>query len=549
MPRPSPSGLHVTHGLGGGNASFDNAPFSSGGGPPGFIREDVVAFANGADGWIVSVWDRAMDKIQRLDFPAVAATRGRAAKMVHVALPPPKNLGMMKVATDANFLVAGGGHVACWLGAAGPERGLYCTTGFRQPDAGLLAMGPDGALGYKPSYYSFGPSVVRFVDGTEVVLTNGHATELQLLGGTKAIWTEDVAGPRVFGLPTPVCDATGGLWMPRAAMAGGQWWLCYFSGARGLVLHPFGSFRGFSVVPHGDAWPSLVQIAPNILRLYIASRLGEQAGEVWAVDYDVVNALIRNPWADQVWRPAEVVDIRFINPDPVTPPPPPPPKGTTMQLPRPIYDTYKAVADKFHSLHASQNDDDRREGNKRCVQTIRAKHHGSGDLDGSRYVCKTEHSNGWAAASKDTVGYVESPLPPQNGRESRMFMFDMVNGSSRAVNGYPIVADNHGGSEPNDTAYVLIPDAFDWLADEPVPVDPEDPPVDPDKPPVVIDNDTKALLVAINQSALRQEGLLKQQLEELQGMRAELKKAAVDIVKALSSFNIFRRSPRDGDST
>jgi len=45
----------------------------------------------------------------------------------------------------------------------------------------------------------------------------------------------------------------------------------------------------------------------------------------------------------------------------------------SMQIPRDIYDTWKAVADKFKFLHQG-TDDERREATKRGVQTIRARH-------------------------------------------------------------------------------------------------------------------------------------------------------------------------------
>lgn len=174
----------------------------------------------------------------------------------------------------------------------------------------------------------------------------------------------------------------------------------------------------------------------------------------------------------------------------VAPPPPPPPQGNAMELPREIHETYRQVAEKFADLHRSSNDRDRAEANARGVATIRARHRGTGPLDGLRYVCKSEHANGWAASSKDALGYVNDRVDASaHGREMDMFMFDMISGSSRAVNAHPIRADNREpGEKHNPTAFVLIPEAKDWLANGPV--DPP-PPVDPGDPNKPIGRDVK----------------------------------------------------------
>lgn len=123
-----------------------------------------------------------------------------------------------------------------------------------------------------------------------------------------------------------------------------------------------------------------------------------------------------------------------------------------MILPRNIYDTWEAVADKFKVLHQG-TDDQRREATKRGVQTIRARH----GAQGSHYICKSQHNTGWAAASKDALAYVEGT--PIHGVVTPMVMWDMINGVSRETNAWPI--EGHDG-----TAYILIPEAYDWLEDE-----------------------------------------------------------------------------------
>ena len=171
---------------------------------------------------------------------------------------------------------------------------------------------------------------------------------------------------------------------------------------------------------------------------------------------------------------------------PPPPPPPPPPQETSMQLPKPIYDTWVQVAEKFAHLHRG-TDADRALATRYGVQTIRFRHKGGeGPLDGSRYVHKTEHGN-MGSPSKDAIGYVDPDWGPvQHGRLSKMHMFDMIAGGARTTNKYPISSHNfEPGEHHNPDAYIILDwpegDAYDWLAGEPGPVDPGQPP-DPGKP-------------------------------------------------------------------
>jgi hypothetical protein len=144
-----------------------------------------------------------------------------------------------------------------------------------------------------------------------------------------------------------------------------------------------------------------------------------------------------------------------------------------MQIPREIYDCWKAVADKFKFLHQG-TDDERREATKRGVQTIRARFRGqSGVLDGTKWIAKSQHNTGWSAQSKDALAFVEDG-PAVTGRYARMSMFDMINGSSRETNPYPVTAHNHEETPPNDSAYCLVPEDYDWLEDGTVPQPPVD---------------------------------------------------------------------------
>lgn len=203
----------------------------------------------------------------------------------------------------------------------------------------------------------------------------------------------------------------------------------------------------------------------------------------------------------------------------------------SMQLPKPVWDVYAQVANKFADMHRSQNDDDRREAHKRGVQTIRARVEG-----GDRFVCKTEHNTGWAAASKDALAYVSPDFGPvEHMRMSKMHMFDMINGGSRTVNGYPLSSHNFEETPPNEEAYILIPEPFDWLADtNPQPTEPSQPtePTQPSEPtqptaPAVDLTATNELLSAI---------LAEQKTtnERLDAQRKSVEAAAKQIVRALA---------------
>ncbi len=166
-----------------------------------------------------------------------------------------------------------------------------------------------------------------------------------------------------------------------------------------------------------------------------------------------------------------------------------------MQIPLGIYNTWKAVAEKFQGLHEG-TDDDRREATKRGVSTIRARH----GIEGMRWVCKTQHSTGWPSQSKDAIAWVEEG-PIVTGRLARMEMFDMINGTTRKTNPYPVESKNH--EEGNHEAYILAPPEFDWLGvnPDPPPVDP--PPVDPPPP----NEDLAALKLAVARLTVRVEAL------------------------------------------
>jgi hypothetical protein len=131
-----------------------------------------------------------------------------------------------------------------------------------------------------------------------------------------------------------------------------------------------------------------------------------------------------------------------------------------MVMPDDVYATLSAVVSKYPHIGT---DDERREAMKKVVQTIRFRH-------GERYVWKTEHQS-LIAPSKDGLGYVPTG-DVVHGQFTQMFIWDTISGSTRKPNNPPL------NSEELRSAYVLVPEAKDWLKDV---VEPPDKP--PEQPP------------------------------------------------------------------
>lgn len=276
----------VLHGIGGGQASIDNVPFSAGA-AFGWVDDRTACFADGTTpDWTVRLYD-------------VVTTDRRPA----VSDPRDPQYGV-----GANSGAAGGGVWAAWLSGGSAQRGLFSSTGFRRPNAGLLAVGPDGTIGYKPSYQSDGPSVAHEVSGAEWTLTEGHASDLMLLGEGRAIWQERQKIV-VHGLPRPL--QVGAAWRPQAFLISGAWWVAYYSSEWGIILHPVDQLLGYVLVPLGvDCWHSGRLLANGVLRFALASAEGEQPGQVRVQDVDFT-------------RPR-----RSLRPDDPVPPQPAPPQVT-----------------------------------------------------------------------------------------------------------------------------------------------------------------------------------------------------------------------------
>jgi hypothetical protein len=146
-----------------------------------------------------------------------------------------------------NELRAGGNNWAGFIAVPA----LVFAPNLHLPDAYLHDVGPDGAIGFRTLYHSnFGVEVFE-LNGERWLLNNTDIIyDLQLLGAKRAIW-KNQDGHRIRTHNIPPCIQIGNAWRPRAVFINDEWWVCYFSDAVGLVLHPFNSTIGYTITPPG----------------------------------------------------------------------------------------------------------------------------------------------------------------------------------------------------------------------------------------------------------------------------------------------------------
>ena len=182
----------------------------------------------------------------------------------------------------ANSLYAGGGVWSAWLAGYG----LYASTGLHLPDAGLHGVGPDGEVAYVPNYQEGVPCVVREQTGAEWPLSSGVVYDLQLLGGGRAIWTY-AQNVYVRGIPQPQV-VPGGVWGPRWCEVGAVAYLCYFSGAKGVILHRADdASQGWVIAPPGvNVYNHATCAMGQAVRVAYSLGAGELAHELVIADFD-----------------------------------------------------------------------------------------------------------------------------------------------------------------------------------------------------------------------------------------------------------------------
>lgn len=262
----------VAHGVGGKLASVDNVAFSPGA-VFGFDGDDTVIFANGSDNWIVSRYNLQTKQVFRV------------------------------YDVGANIGYSGGGTIATQLMSNDATRGVYSNVGFRAVDAGLTDVTPDGSIVYRTQYHSNGPTLVRDQAGSEWQLTGSVPSSIHSLGSNRFIWLERNKDVKTANMQLPV-TITGNKYMIHAVEITGKWWVAYYTDSKGIVFHPFDSLTGYSVLPKGDGWFTVKVMADGIVRFAISKGEGQQPGDIWVRDYDLINELQRDSWSVSSWSPA-----------------------------------------------------------------------------------------------------------------------------------------------------------------------------------------------------------------------------------------------------
>jgi hypothetical protein len=267
----------VLHGTGGGGAYYQDplmqserdVQFDTGGGPSWYDQVTAAYQHEGPDGIYLAFYDVITKQIRR----AVTSNASRFYDK------------------GASAIYAKDGVWAAWLD---PNRysgiGLYASTGFHKPAAGLIGLGAGGAIAYRPDREAL-PVRVREQDGTDWLLSNGDVYDLCIPGRGKAIWTAGQVAhvhnlPPISTLPVPVYGT-------KAILVDGRWWAMYWTEKYGLVLHPFDELAGYQLVGPGlPAFdPDIVVHANNhrAVRAVWSIGAGGLLGEVRHRDIDVVS--------------------------------------------------------------------------------------------------------------------------------------------------------------------------------------------------------------------------------------------------------------------
>jgi len=252
----------IAHGTGGMGAFLDNVAIDTGGGACWYNPTTIIYQHGGGDGYYLNYYNI--------------------------------NSGVKSRAHDlgANQIFGSGTGVwAAWLAGTGV---FSSVAAYELPAAGLLGMGADGAMAYRPDYQGSGLRI-RELSGNDYWLSDGPAMpkELAIVGQNQVFWTEGPSVVKTAGLP-PTTVLTGPIYQPHAVLLDGLWWVAYYSSI-GAVLHPINSTTGYRPVtpdPAGDAWFDITVLssAPHTIRFAWSSTAGEIAGDVHFVDINVTTA-------------------------------------------------------------------------------------------------------------------------------------------------------------------------------------------------------------------------------------------------------------------
>lgn len=177
--------------------------------------------------------------------------------------------------SGANYLAAGGGRWSAWLAG----KGLFGSVVL--PNAGNLAVGPDGTIAYCPVYQrgiglTLNPPNGPEVDVPDAAVMNRNC---QVLGPTSAIWRDYYKGIGVVGRAPlrPAVPPTGRLMM---GTVDGEDWLVYWADGLGLVAHPDGAPDGYILETQGKSFGHDVRGVGDQLVVAWSLTQGEGPGDL-----------------------------------------------------------------------------------------------------------------------------------------------------------------------------------------------------------------------------------------------------------------------------
>ena len=174
-----------------------------------------------------------------------------------------------------NKLSGGGGSWVAWnpvdgVFRAGSPPDILDANGYILP----TSVGPDGVAAVKQTYGATSPWRTYPVGGSASLLTQNDLSDVELLGGGKAVWVENGV-PKTKGgvpIPNPITKPFSYLRMvfiPGSSEALDKWWVLYVESNSGrLLLHPVDSTLGYVVAFDQEVYaPAMVQFGPEIIRV------------------------------------------------------------------------------------------------------------------------------------------------------------------------------------------------------------------------------------------------------------------------------------------
>lgn len=236
-------------GIGDGIISLDNEPITRGS-SAAWYDDDNIVFQRLDDGFArVSLYN-IHDKSYNTEYNAPAGT-----------------------------VMGGGGTWAAFL--ANPITFVTSIGHFVNNESGLVAVGAEGQVCYKPLYQSAGPYRIRQKNGVDWLLSSADITDVQLIRNGEAIWRQ---GNQLFsiGLPTPIqLWNAGNIWRPRVAFNNGEWYISYMSEQlNGLVAHKLLDKSKFKLFPGSNYFNHNLCSVNNVIIIGWASSEGEQPGQI-----------------------------------------------------------------------------------------------------------------------------------------------------------------------------------------------------------------------------------------------------------------------------